>query len=673
MSGKNRTIFLVSILIVLALLFYYSGFLGKTIIGDDFVTRIDFDVEYPQAGDYNVLWKSFFTDILSGQKKDWEITGHPIEDLKAYPNFQHLLSGDAYSSSVNGLGGSLIVPYSNVNRGKIQIWDRKDYRGNDIKIRASGGQVYLNEYRFNMGSDGSILLAVSSTVNSDMVQVSINGADKGEINLNGKPLNIGLETGLWVDYIKYNPLGCEIRNDEVLVFDDFTSGSSFNLIDDDNIQNLKYKPIHYCPTETQFLIRDLTTNNIVGDRGELLRKLVRGETITVPQNKLYRVSYITKFVEGQTPSCSIGFAINTKTNKCEQVIFQKEPSEVILQCKTDSDCILINGCKDITFNGCKSNQCDYSSKVCSPDQIINELIVYKEILKEVQSRDIKFIPLNVHQFSFTHKYDAPSSLNIGTLVFSSSTPEYICGAINEVYSDRTSGKVSKPDCYSVTTNSGKLKNNEEININEYLKVKYLFSGAGVRFNENQLIGWQNNNDWVNVFMFTIDPSFLKINNFDVKNEYLINSNAQIKIMINNNFKEINSVKFEVKTSPRLLKQAPKIIITQSYALNYGVNEILIDVPTDQIGLINVEVIPFFEVNADNPNRFHTGESALFSYNVVSVLSPESVTMTILPTKTEDETENVSIKLISSNNWFYVIVLAIIISLLILWYFITKRM
>ena len=341
MSKKKRKVaFIVSIVVVLLLVLSLGFFFvfQTAFPEDDFIIREDFSGYTTGNPDFIAI--ELMRQNLRGERTDLTI---PIEQIPerycvysscegarqqaidslrsgslspAYIQFDNnygvgTREGVKIGSNVGQINPAdywLRVPFSPTcgsgsNCGEnMMLYDNKDYRGNDVRIKMLGN-VYIVESN-NMGqirisTDGVIGLVElkSSTVNSDNVYVSVNGNDKGTINLQGRPLKLKFGSGTWIDFIAYNPLGCEIRDDEEIFYTPYKAGSKIHIDD------LKPRPIHFCPQETHFLIRDMGTNNIVGDRGELMRKLVRGETIIVPESKIYYPHWVGKYVQGIRNRC----------------------------------------------------------------------------------------------------------------------------------------------------------------------------------------------------------------------------------------------------------------------------------------------------------------------------------------------------------------------------------
>lgn len=549
--------------------------------------------------------------------------------------------------------GWLIVPgsglrYYSGSHCTIQNWNEHtftapfDFRGKDIKILAGGGRLYIGNIGINLDANKHLVEYKASTVNSNNGVILVDGNKYADVAIQSEDtLKVSISTGLAIDYIRYNILGCDIRNDEVIVFDDYTAGSTIN------INNLKYTPIHFCQQETQFLIRDLVANSIVSDRGELLKQLVRGQNIVVPENKIYRVSYITKFVEGVTLRCEIGSALNTKTGKCEQVIFQKEPTEVILQCKIVDDCFIPKNCGDIVVS-CKDNKCNYNTNTCAPEQVINEIIVYREILKEVQNNitETKFIGSN--EFVFTHYASKSFYQYIGNYKFTAGVPGYKCVDIMSI-KGVDQGKVSNPECYYVETNVGRIDNAQTASINSYIKVKYLFSGQGMYFVDNKIDSWKSESDWRSTYIFEVNPKGLFIQNYKIENQI-------ISITLNNYIASFSDTEsgFIIRTSYHLLQQVP-VITDKKVALKSGINTYILELPSEQLGLVTVEIKPYIDIKSDTQNRIYGSDTILATYNV------EKQNNINVVKKIQIEEEN---KILNILIWVVILIAVIIIGIIL---------
>jgi len=136
--------------------------------------------------------------------------------------------------------------------------------------------------------------------------------------------------------------------EEILLFDSFAGGSTVN------ISNLAYEPVKFC-LDYPIKARSFTEDGIKTDiRGEILQKIVRGQSAIVPLDEEWKVYYITKYTSGMGLRCDIGQAYNTATKTCDDPI-----DDAIVGCKSNSDCYIPNGCTGVTAQ-CVSNSCEYS-------------------------------------------------------------------------------------------------------------------------------------------------------------------------------------------------------------------------------------------------------------------------------------------------------------------------
>ncbi|MFC1591654.1 hypothetical protein ACFL43_03920, partial [Thermodesulfobacteriota bacterium] len=149
-------------------------------------------------------------------------------------------------------------------------------------------------------------------------------------------------------YLKYKyPYNCKIADDEVLVFDSFAAGSVVN------ISSLYYEPVKFC-LDYPIKARSFEENGIKTDiRGEILQRIVRGESVIVPVTEEWKFYYITKYTSGMDTPCEVGQARDTLTGICVNPI-----EEAIVGCNTDSDCYIPLGCQGVSTQ-CISNKCEY--------------------------------------------------------------------------------------------------------------------------------------------------------------------------------------------------------------------------------------------------------------------------------------------------------------------------
>ena len=165
-----------------------------------------------------------------------------------------------------------------------------------------------------------------------------------------------LSVGVSIDNLRYRvPFGCTAANDEVLVQDTFSSGSKVS------INTLTYKPTRFCLNNAP-KIRSFSSQGMALDyKGEILQRLVGGDTLTVPDNQEWIIYYFTTNTGNLIPRCLMDEAYDTVYHNCA-----KAGTDVTtVQCKADADCPA-SPCDGITVYCDGSTQkCKYNG-VCTP-------------------------------------------------------------------------------------------------------------------------------------------------------------------------------------------------------------------------------------------------------------------------------------------------------------------
>ena len=169
-----------------------------------------------------------------------------------------------------------------------------------------------NESIYHIIVNGAEVNKVAVTEPTAMVSWQVNGGSQSSSSIG----NMRLE----LDYLKsrayYN---CRVDNDEVVVRDTFSEGSTFS------ISNLAYKPVKFCVESYPAIKRSFTEEGTRADiQGLLTRKLANGEKISVAENEAIEIYYIADYKEGMGERCSLDSAFDTKLNKCIKLISEEE-------------------------------------------------------------------------------------------------------------------------------------------------------------------------------------------------------------------------------------------------------------------------------------------------------------------------------------------------------------
>ncbi len=362
--GFFNPIMLAAILIIALLVVFSPKILEKlSVIGieDDYLMYDDFSRGYVDDS----LW-------------DYEGTAPEVDSMGAYlPGYQ--AAGMTLIPEKEMLGKGFktkllaSTPYCNC----AGCTCRKDGYST-VSLIMNGITIYTCGDKYNYGKTTSCFIeGIPSFENPEVYTIRLNGEDHKSMNLSNpdgdKKVKIALNIRAYdsygvrdgkgnpldlkprVEFLKYKvPYNCKIEDDEILMFDSFLAGSSVN------ISTLSYEPVKFC-LDYPIKARSFTQDGIKTDiRGEILQKMVRGKSATVPENEEWKVYYITKLTPDIDLRCDIDKAYSTETGTCEN------PGEqTIVGCKTASDCYVPSGCIGLTAQ-CVGNSCSYEGDCVFP-------------------------------------------------------------------------------------------------------------------------------------------------------------------------------------------------------------------------------------------------------------------------------------------------------------------
>lgn len=393
-------IFIIAIIAIVGLAIAGPKIMQKlSIIGiaDDYLLYDDFEKGYLD----DELW-DLETKIWDRESSSWNYNPVVKTELcrdtmmESYANdgrhIYMICAGISLLSENNKLNlhhKDFIRGWSQGSTGYIDLTSKDDLKGNAIKIygniRESTDFYYKNDhtyrtvstlklsfgdlefFSFNRKASSPVSVnnidilieMIPSFEDENIYTIRLNGVDYDVVNVSSASSNklsidfIGNDQTyrgayLKLDYVKYKiPYNCKIQDDEVLVFDSFSEGSTVN------ITNLAYEPVKFC-LDYPIKARSFSEDGIKTDiRGEILQKIVRGQSAIVPPAEEWKVYYITKNTPGIELRCNIDEAYNTNTGICEN------PSEkAIVGCKLNSDCYIPPGCTGVTSE-CVNDKCEY--------------------------------------------------------------------------------------------------------------------------------------------------------------------------------------------------------------------------------------------------------------------------------------------------------------------------
>lgn len=235
------------------------------------------------------------------------------------------------------------IPYSSCAAPKYQMQPRlqakKDFKGHDIKVVISGPHtLYLNDVV--LSSHLPTGTAVDSVITYEII-TSFLSVDEVVLYKNGEHINSFVVPGetaylkilhssgesvpCWENIcpdtpdaklyrVKYkSPYNCDVADDEVVVIDSFSEGSTVSL---DTLRSGSFSDIHFCLDEFPVQERSFKSDGFKSDElGEVLQGIVRGDEFVVPSGTTWDVFYIAKY-SNLSSGCPVGSAWDTQKEEC---------------------------------------------------------------------------------------------------------------------------------------------------------------------------------------------------------------------------------------------------------------------------------------------------------------------------------------------------------------------
>lgn len=223
--------------------------------------------------------------------------------------------------------------------------------------------------------------------------------------------------------------------------------------------------------------------------------------------------------------------------------------------------------------------CDYTKNqaINQEGECIDMILIDPE---EEPATELTIIELGTNEFSYIQKYNTPD-LVIGEIVFDGGTPSFDCRFEERSYHPPNPRK----ECWKTETSVGVLNPKDEFKINPYIKGEYDLSGYVV---EDKI--W-NEEDWTNVFKFTIDTEGLRIIKSEIKG-------GKAYLTIENNLANFNENQAGVKIKYKTLLYET---IRDEYfdlALKKGTEEYVIPDLLDVKGKVRVSFISYMIINSN---------------------------------------------------------------------------
>jgi hypothetical protein len=442
--------------------------------------------------------------------------------------------------------------------------------------------------------------------------------------INGKEHHTGLQESatvsfkglMHVDYVKYQPyFSCEIDyNTEVVVRDKFVVGS------DIDIDSLTYTPLKFCPQDLGALI--FSDKGLTDEKGSLTEALAQGKKILIRSDctglntddvkcveaAILQFDYITKYVTDMKEKCGVGEVYDTKAKSCVQIAGQQVSDKSLLICNSENDCIIPNNCPG-TVAECKESQCEYVSDSCTKEQLINNILVQK-----------------------TLNLDKPTieKINDGSVLASFNAPKTVLGVPFTIESIRplsakpqcqvSDGYLSptKEGCYAVAFEWGEYKftieNGASKELDDNFNVQFDMGGRGV-FNGDhgdkiynyEFVGSADD------YQIQIKLTMKNLMSFSVseyKERAVLNNDYSIKLNVDNNIFTVFDSGYNIKVKKDIRTVEDSMIVKASFRNGPAIYSI--DLPTDELGIYQAEIIPYMQVF---DNLVYSGDKLDISYYV----------------------------------------------------------
>jgi len=503
--------------------------------------------------------------------------------------------------------GSDVSPFLYYGDTKIVI-----PKGDNIGYGSGCGNAYTNKYQ----QKG--ILEIKRYDDLDLTKyVVIWKGEEVQTGRNTKPESIILGSNMRVDELRSKAyFSCSYdKNVEVVIRDKFSEGSMIHIGDEDNVRTLTYSPVRFCTEDLGVIIID-DEKGLTKEVGSITSNIADGKGIVVPQGQTYYVRYTTKYVNDMTERCEdLNKEYSTELKKCISTGVQQQiPTETLLYCEDNNDCIIPNNCKDATV-ACVNKQCDYANTQCSKEQIIN----YIEVLQTIELETPKISRLNDGKVEIQFSNDEVIMAN----GFYSTKPKVLIqnpedggdGVCYVPYNEY----VTKKGCYSTNYYFGEYEGviveGSEIYLSDNMKLSYDMSGRGAFRGEKSIDTYHyefvDDEDWANTFTLTLSD-ILTIRNVSFKEQYILNEDAYITFYFNSPiFDNINGGYYL-----NIKKESTNVYEDKKEYVDFEKEgELLkadIKVVDDTIGIYNVEVRPYVLLNDDTEYIF---EKINFAYYV----------------------------------------------------------
>lgn len=308
--AKENNVILVVALVILALVFYkYSG-------------------AFEIVGELGWIPLTYTNTQITGFNGPVMVTGGETYSSKFWnASFSDYMNYRADRATFTGGDGQISIACSLVSSSSDSSYGRGGCGGVSIQFNQDMKGKYF-AFDYIDGTTHGVIEYIPSIINPDESVRYVNGLKSSVINTSngfypsytpqvvaGSGIDLQTESrSATLSNPRYKPaFDCAMDNDEVLIFDEFTAGSTVG------ISNLTYPVQKFCINQP-VVIRSFTNRGIgVDSSNEILLQLSEGKTFTVAPDTTMRVPYITKIQTGLL-RCSASQAFNTQNNSCENIL-----------------------------------------------------------------------------------------------------------------------------------------------------------------------------------------------------------------------------------------------------------------------------------------------------------------------------------------------------------------
>lgn len=609
-QNKKGIVQFIPLVIVVILMFLLIGF------GTDFLSVITDDMQF------------YYEKDVGYTNTNWDI----IRDPYRFDNGQWFYT-DAYLSTKEFISEDLKfkykIEYSGTRFG-VPTGSQIMFGDFDIPLNVQCETFAGNDQPFECDAEGIIEIKRYDDLDLTKFVVIDNKGDE-HLGTNDDPVKLKVRpgSGFNLDYVKFSPyFSCKFdREHDVIIRDTFGETSVFGF------STLTYTPLRMCPEDLGVIILD-DELGLTKERGSITKAIAEGDLITVPIGQTYAVRYITKYVDDMQERCDpLTEEYDTNLQSCVPIgVKQEVPTQTLLYCENDFDCIIPPGCLDAVAV-CIENQCDYSSAQCTPDQIINYIEVLTTI--EVDNPQIIIIDDGIEKVGF----EAPKT--VASHDFLASVPNALkhlsqCQVPNGEYLP-----TSELGCYKVGVVWGNyeftIMNGETKELDDHVTVKYLLGGRGV-FNgpkttkkkegdncvsEERQFNYDfartkdcyDKPDYQNVFQVTFTNP-IEIDNIKYNERAEINSDPRLEIIIKNNLQnDLFDAGFRLKIDKGLINLFEPTTEIEQTLFGEDTLRYMVDLPDDVIGVNTVQVTPYFNMIDNND---YVSQQVSFGYYIMDI-------------------------------------------------------